>query len=57
MWITRKRELPHIPTAQQQQLFLTKFDGIPNPDIARSFYRLLNQALGSILRRPMLETN
>ena len=21
MWITRKRELPHIPTAQQQQLF------------------------------------
>ena len=30
MWITRKREFSHIPTAQQQQLFLTKFDGRPH---------------------------
>ncbi len=34
MWITRKREFSHIPTAQQQQLFLTKFDGRPIPELS-----------------------
>ncbi len=51
MWITRWREFPHIPTAQQQPKFLQKSDGRPITVLQglakRAYFSSSNSALAS----------